>query len=137
MIASDGRIQTFGEGVPNPRSYGTFPLVFRKYVRGETRPDAPEDPGMKILSLPEAVRKMTSYPAQKMGLHDRGMIRESMRADIVIFDPETIAETCTYANPHQYPIGIPFVIVNGEVVIDEGTHTGTRPGMVLRATRER
>jgi N-acyl-D-amino-acid deacylase len=137
MIESDGRIQTFGEGIPNPRSYGSFPIVFRKYVRGETRSDAPEDQGMQILTLEEAVRKMTSFPAQKLGLKDRGLIREGMRADIVIFDPDTIADTCTYENPHQFPVGIPYVVVNGDIVVDDGNHTGVRPGMVLRSTRER
>ena len=135
MIESDGSIQTFGEGVPNPRSYGAFPIVFRKYVRGETRSEAPEDAGMKILSIEEAVRKMTSFPAQKLGMRDRGMIRESMVADLVVFDPETISDKCTYTNPHQYPIGIPYVIVSGEVVVDESKHTGAFPGKILRSTR--
>lgn len=135
MIESDGRIQTFGEGVPNPRSYGAFPLVFRKYVRGETRSEASEDVGMKILSLEEAVRKMTSFPAQKLGMKDRGMIRESMVADLVVFDPETISDTCTYTEPHQYPAGIPYVIVGGEVVVDQGRHTGRLTGQVLKSTR--
>ena len=135
MIESDGSIQTFGEGVPNPRTYGAFPIVFRKYVRGETRADAPEDPGMKVLTLEEAVRKMTSFPAQKLGMRDRGMIRESMVADLVVFDPETISEKCTYANPHQYPVGIPYVIVSGEVVVDGSKHTGSLPGKILKSTR--
>ena len=135
MIESDGSIQTFGEGVPNPRSYGAFPIVFRKYVRGETRSEAPEDAGMKILSIEEAVRKMTSFPAQKLGMRDRGMIRESMVADLVVFDPETISDKCTYNNPHQYPVGIPYVIVSGEVVVDESKHTGAFPGKILRSTR--
>jgi N-acyl-D-amino-acid deacylase len=135
MIESDGSIQTFGEGVPNPRSYGAFPIVFRKYVRGETRSEAPEDAGMKILSIEEAVRKMTSFPAQKLGMRDRGMIRESMVADLVVFDPETISDKCTYANPHQYPVGIPYVIVSGEVVVDESKHTGAFPGKILKSTR--
>ena len=137
MIESDGRIQTFGEGVPNPRSYGAFPIVFRKYVRGETRPEAPEDVGMKILSMEEAIRKMTSFPAQKMGMRDRGMIRESMVADLVVFDPRTIADKATYNKPHQYPVGIPYVIVSGEVVVDDGEHTGAMPGKVLKSTRSR
>ena len=137
MIESDGGIQTFGEGVPNPRSYGAFPLVFRKYVRGENRSEEPAEEGMKILSMEEAVRKMTSFPAQKLGLTDRGMIRELMCADLVIFDPETIADGTTYANPHQYPVGIPYVIVNGEVVVDNSLPTGAMPGKVLRSTRSR
>ena len=135
MIISDGSIQTYGEGLPNPRTYGAFPIVFRKYVRGETRPEAPEDKGMKVLRLEEAVRKMTSFPAQKLGLKDRGMIRESMCADLVIFNPNTISDKCTYANPHQYPVGIPYVIVNGVVVVDNSQHTGAMPGKVLKSTR--
>ena len=135
MIESDGSIQTFGEGVPNPRSYGAFPLVFRKYVRGETRSEAPEDEGMQVLSLEEAVRKMTSFPAQKLGMRDRGMIRESMIADLVIFDPETISDKCTYTDPHQYPVGIPYVIVGGEVVVDQSKHTGLLTGHILESTR--
>ena len=135
MIESDGRIQTFGEGVPNPRSYGAFPLVFRKYVRGEARSEAPEAAGMKLLSLEEAVRKMTSFPAQKLGMKDRGMIRESMVADLVVFDPETISDTCSYTEPHQYPEGIPYVIVGGEVVVDQGKRTGRLTGQILESTR--
>lgn len=135
MIASDGGVQVYGEGLPNPRSYGAFAIVFRKYVRGETRPEAPEDPGAKILTLEEAVRKMTSFPAQKMGMRDRGMIRESMVADLVIFNPETISEKCTYNDPHQYPVGIPYVIINGVVVVDDGRQTDAMPGKVLRSTR--
>ena len=83
---------------------------------------------MKILSIEEAVRKMTSFPAQKLGMRDRGMIRESMVADLVVFDPDTISDKCTYANPHQYPVGIPYVIVSGEVVVNESKHTGAFPG---------
>lgn len=135
MIESDGSIQTYGEGVPNPRSYGAFPLVFRKYVRGETRAEAPEDAGTKILTLEEAVRKMTSFPAQKLRMKDRGLIRESMVADLVIFDQETISDRATYGNPHQYPVGIPYVIVAGEVVVDQGRHTGRLPGQILESTR--
>ena len=92
---------------------------------------------MKILTLEEAIRKMTSFPAQKMGMRNRGMIRESMVADLVVFDPDTIADKATYTKPHQYPVGIPYVIVSGEVVVDEGKHTGGLPGKVLRSTRSR
>ena len=90
---------------------------------------------MKVLSMEEAVRKMTSFPAQKLGLKDRGMIRESMIADLVIFNPKTISEKCTYANPHQYPVGIPYVIVSGVVVVDDSKHTGAMPGKILKSTR--
>jgi N-acyl-D-aspartate/D-glutamate deacylase len=131
-IGSDGSIQTFGEGTPNPRSYTAFPLIFRKYVRGETRPEEPREVGEKILSLQDAVRKLSSCPAQILGLKDRGLLREGYWADIVIFDPQTISDMGTYANPHQYPIGIPYVIVNGQLVIENSEHTSALPGQVLR-----
>ena len=136
MIVSDGSALApygpLGEGKPNPRSYGTFPLVIRKYVRGETRKEEPTEVGVKLLSLQEAVRKITSFPAQKLGLKDRGMLREDMWADIVIFDPQTIEDQATYVNPHQYPKGIPYVLVNGQIVIENGEHTGILPGKILR-----
>jgi N-acyl-D-amino-acid deacylase len=131
-IGSDGSIRTFGEGTPNPRSYTSFPMIFRKYVRGETRPEEPREVGKKILSLQDAVRKLSSHPAQILGLRDRGLLREGFWADIVIFDPQTISDMGTYANPHQYPKGIPYVIVNGKLVIENSEHTGALPGQVLR-----
>jgi N-acyl-D-amino-acid deacylase len=130
--ASDGGIRAFGEGTPNPRSYTSFPLVFRKYVRGETRPEEPREVGKVILTLEEAVRKLTSLPAETLGLKDRGLIREGYWADITLFDPNTISDMGTYAEPHQYPKGIPYVIVNGTVVIENSEHTGALPGVVLR-----
>jgi len=134
-ICSDGSVTEFGKGTPHPRSYACFPLIFRKYVRGETRKDEPREVGRKILSLQEAVRKITSCPAQRLRLRDRGMLREKMRADIVIFDPKTIEDQATYKNPHQYPKGIPYVIVNGKIVIEKGEHTGSLPGMIIRGPR--
>jgi N-acyl-D-aspartate/D-glutamate deacylase len=134
-ICSDGAIVPFGEGVPNPRCYHAFPLVFRKYVRGETRKEEPREVGRKILSLQEAVRKITSCPAQQLRLRDRGLIRENMRADIVIFDADKIGDQATYKSPHQYPYGIPYVIVNGELVVANGKHTGALPGHVIRGPR--
>jgi N-acyl-D-amino-acid deacylase len=131
-IGSDGSIRNFGQGTPNPRSYTTFPLVFRKYVRGETRPEEPREVGKAILTLEEAVRKLTSLPAETLGLEDRGLIREGYWADLTVFDPNTISDMGTYAEPHQYPKGIPFVIVNGNVVIENSEHTGALPGVVLR-----
>jgi N-acyl-D-amino-acid deacylase len=131
--ASDGRIHAFGEGTPNPRSYTSFPMVFRKYVRGETRPEEPREVGKRILTLEEAVRKITSLPAETMRLKDRGLLREGYWADIALFDPNTITDMGTYAEPHQYPKGIPYVIVNGTVVIANAEHTGALPGVVLRA----
>jgi N-acyl-D-amino-acid deacylase len=135
-IVSDGEIQTFGEGTPHPRSYGCFPLVFRKYVRGETREEEPSEIGRKILPLQEAVRKITSCPAQRLRLKDRGLLREGFYADITIFDPRTISDQSTYVNPHEYPRGIPYVIVNGRIVVENSEHTGGLPGKVLRAPKE-
>jgi N-acyl-D-amino-acid deacylase len=124
-------------GRPHPRAYGTFPMVFRKYVRGETRAsgptqDLPEEPGYPLLSLEEAVHKMTGLPAQRLGLQDRGLLREGQWADLVVFDPETIADRATYLAPHQYPVGIEMVLVNGEIVIEQGEHSGALPGRALR-----
>jgi dihydroorotase/N-acyl-D-amino-acid deacylase len=107
-------------GKPHPRFYGTFPRVLGVYVREK-----------KVLTLPEAIRKMTSLSAQITGLTDRGLLRPGMGADIVIFDPDTVADKATFENPSQYPVGINYVIVNGAVVIDQGQHTGARPGRVL------
>jgi N-acyl-D-amino-acid deacylase len=136
MIVSDGAAYApygpLSEERPHPRSYGVFPLVFRKYVRGETREEETKEEGAKIVTLQEAVRKMTSFPAQKLGLRDRGSVRERMRADLVIFDPHTIADRATYQSPHQYPQGISHVLVNGHVVVEGGEHTGALPGRVLR-----
>lgn len=108
-------------GKPHPRAYGTFPRVLGKYVREE-----------KLLTLETAIRKMTSLPAGKIGLQSRGIIKEGFWADIVIFDPATIKDKATFDNPHQYPEGINYVIVNGQVVVDHGRLTDVRPGKVLR-----
>jgi N-acyl-D-amino-acid deacylase len=125
MIGSDGYALApygaLGGGKPHPRSYGTFPRFLGRYVRQE-----------RLLSLPEAIRKITSLPAQKLGLKDRGLIREGMCADLVVFDPRRIVDCATFEEPHKYPIGIEYVIVNGEIVIDKGEHTGKLPGKVLR-----
>ena len=107
-------------GKPHPRFYGTFPRVLGVYVREK-----------KVLTLPDAVRKMTSFPAQVTGLMDRGLLRPGMAADITIFAPKTVSDKATFQNPLQYPIGIPYVVVNGVVVIDQGQHTGAKPGRVL------
>jgi N-acyl-D-amino-acid deacylase len=119
-------------GKAHPRGYGTFPLVFRKYVRGETRVEMPQERGERLLSLEGAVRKMTSLPMQRLGIWDRGLIRKGMRADITIFDPKKISDRATYKNPEQYPIGIQYVLVNGKIVMEEGRLTGLRPGIVMR-----
>jgi N-acyl-D-amino-acid deacylase len=119
FIGSDGiELET---GKPHPRVYGTFPRVLGKYVREEN-----------VLSLEEAISKMTSQPATKLRLKDRGLIAEGMFADITIFDPETIRDKATYQDPHQFPEGIHHVLVNGEFAVHNGRQTGNRPGNVLR-----
>ncbi len=107
-------------GLPHPRSYGNFPRVLAEYVRQR-----------HVLTLPEAIRKMTSWPATRMRLSDRGVIREGMWADVTVFDFDKIQDRSTYQNPNVYPDGIDWVLVNGQVVIDHGRHTGARPGKVL------
>ena len=107
-------------GKPHPRFYGTFPRVLAVYVREK-----------KVLTLPDAIRKMTSFPAQISGLMNRGLLRPGLAADITVFDPKMVADKATFQNPLLYPFGIPYVIVNGVVVIDQGRHTGEKPGCVL------
>ena len=121
MHASDGATIEYGKAKPHPRSYGTYPRVLGRYVREE-----------KVVSLEEAIRKMTTLPAQRLNLQDRGALKEGMWADIVLFDPETVIDRATWTNPHQYPDGIPYVFVNGELVIMHGKWAGTHPGKVLR-----
>ena len=118
MIASDAIL--FGE-YPNPRTYGCFPIVLAEFVRAEQH-----------LRLPEAIRKMTSFPAQRLGLPDRGLLRDGFKADLVAFNPNTVKTHATRANPKQYPIGIEYVIVNGQLVIEQGENTGALPGRGLR-----
>ncbi len=113
--------QTHAPGVPHPRNYGTVPRVLGHYVRDEG-----------VLDLEDAVRKMTSLPAQILGLADRGQLRAGFVADVALFDPDGIAETNSFESPKSYPVGIPYVIVNGTLVIDGGEHTGARPGRALR-----
>ncbi len=124
MLGSDGSsLAPYGplsEGKPHPRNYGTFPRFLGYYVRER-----------KILSLSEAIKKATSTPAAKLGLQDRGSLKEGNFADIVIFDPVTIADKATFIDPHQYPVGIDYVIVNGKIVIDHDNHTGELPGKIL------
>lgn len=124
MIGSDAAARApegpTGEGKPHPRGYGTFPRVLGKYVREE-----------RVLSLPEAVFKMTGLPADRLGLSDRGRLAEGMKADVVLFDPSTVRDRATYTNPHQYPAGIVYVWVNGDLVVGPEGHTGSLPGRVL------
>lgn len=120
--ASDGSaINLDAPGVPHPRNYGTVPRVLGHYVRDEG-----------VLELEDAVRKMTSLPAQILGIADRGQVRAGFVADVTLFDPDGIAETNSFENPKSYPVGIPYVVVNGTLVIDGGEHTGARPGRALR-----
>ena len=121
MIASDAIL--LGE-FPSPRTYGCFPVVLAEFVRAEQH-----------LRLPEAIRKMTSFPAQRLGLPDRGLLRDGFKADIVVFDANEVKAPATKADPKQYPSGIDYVIVNGEVVIDQGENTGALPGRALRRGR--
>ena len=110
-----------GEEHPHPRAYGTFPRVLRKYVREE-----------KLLTLPDAIRKMSALPAQRMRLTDRGVLKQGMWADVVVFDPDTIRDLATFEDPNQLSQGMEYVLVNGVPVIDQGKMTGKLPGKVLR-----
>jgi len=120
MPAADGGVSN-GKGIPHPRTYGTNARVLGRYVRE-----------LKVISLEEAIRRMTSLPAQKFNLSDRGLLMEGMAADIVLFDENTVADAATFQSPHQYSLGIPYVIVNGKLVIDNGKHTGVKSGQSLR-----
>jgi N-acyl-D-amino-acid deacylase len=115
--ATDGPLS---EGVPHPREYGTYPRILGRYVRE-----------YKLLTLEEAIWKMTGFPAQKLGWTDRGQVRAGCAADLVIFDPQTVLDRATFAEPHQYPAGIIHVLVNGKLVVHEERHTGARPGQTL------
>lgn len=117
MVCTDGLVL----GRPHPRAYGSFPRVLGRYVR---------DKG--VLGLEEAVRKMTSLPAQRFGLMDRGLLRPGLAADITIFDPRYIRDKATFEDPRRFPDGIEYVIVNGEITVEEGSYRGTRAGKVLR-----
>jgi dihydroorotase/N-acyl-D-amino-acid deacylase len=110
-----------GEEHPHPRAYGTFPRILRKYVREE-----------HLLTLPDAIRKFSALPAQKMGFTDRGVLKEGMWADVVVFDPETIHDVATFDKPNQLSVGMDYVLVNGVPVISEGQMTGKKSGKVLR-----
>lgn len=121
MVASDAGIIQFGSGVPHPRGYGNNARVLGEYVRRKN-----------VLRLEEAVRKMTSFPAQRYQFTDRGLIRPGMWADIVVFDEATVTDRATFQKPHSYAEGFAYVLVNGVTVIDHGMHTGARPGQILK-----
>jgi N-acyl-D-amino-acid deacylase len=110
-------------GLPHPRAYANFPRVIAEYVKKR-----------HVLTLEDAIRKMTSWPAARMRLYDRGAIREGLKADVTIFNEEGLEDVATYENPTAYPTGIDYVLVNGKLVIEQGHHTGAKPGSVLRGS---
>ena len=122
MAGSDGLL--IGRR-PHPRAWGTFSIYLARYVRE-----------LGVLTLPECIRKMTSLPARRLGLHDRGILKPGMMADLVVFDPDRVQDTATYEDPKSYPEGIPYVIVNGRIVKDDGRQTDALPGRALRRVRE-
>jgi dihydroorotase/N-acyl-D-amino-acid deacylase len=119
-IASDGPLTVFNVGAPHPRTYGTFARVLGRYVRERN-----------IISLEEAIRKMTSLPASILSIQNRGLIKEDYYADITIFDADNIIDKATFENPHNYATGVDTVLVNGTIVIKNGIHNGNRPGRIL------
>lgn len=120
MIASDGEVTVLGRGHPHPRSYGTFVRVLGWYVREQ-----------KLLRLETAVQKMSAFPAQRLGLTDRGLVRVGMKADLAVFDAATVRDAATFEHPHRYAEGVQVVIVNGQVAFENGQMTAARPGRVL------
>jgi N-acyl-D-amino-acid deacylase len=120
MFASDASIRVWQQGSPHPRGYGTNARVLGKYVREE-----------RLLSLEEAIRRMTSLPAQKFRLKNRGLLKEGYAADIVIFDEKEVTDLSTFENPHQYSTGFKYVLVNGAITLEAGKHNGSRNGAVL------
>lgn len=121
-FASDSGVLAEGEGVPHPRGYGNNARVLGEYVRVR-----------KVIPIEEAIRKMTSLPARHFRFADRGVLREGMAADVVVLDPVRVSDAATFEKPHAYATGIPYVVVNGVVVVKNGEHTGARPGVVLRS----
>ena len=121
MVGADAGVPVPGKGMPHPRAYGTNARVLAKYVRDE-----------KLVSLEEMIRRMTSLAAQKFQLKDRGLLKEGMAADIVIFDLNEVTDRATFEQPHQYAAGFHYVLVNGQVTIDNGSHTGVKNGTTLK-----
>jgi len=121
MIGADGGVVVYGRGMPHPRAYGTNARTLAKYVRDE-----------KLVSLEEMIRRMTSLAAQKFQLKDRGLIKEGMAADIVVFDLNEVTDKATFEQPHQFSAGFHYVLVNGQLVIEDGKQTGARSGMTLK-----
>ncbi|UKJ06919.1 N-acyl-D-amino-acid deacylase family protein [Solitalea lacus] len=120
IVASDGSIREFGKGMPHPRSYGTNARVLGKYVREK-----------ELIKLEDAIKRMTSAPAQRFNLKNKGLIRPGMDADIVVFDDKNIDDLSTYDSPHAYSTGVEYVLVNGNITLKEGKHTGVRNGQIL------
>jgi N-acyl-D-aspartate/D-glutamate deacylase len=125
MVCSDGGAVAIDgparRGHPHPRGLGSFPRVLGRYVRER-----------RVLTLEQAVHKMSGFPASRLRLADRGRVAEGFAADLVVFDPATVADRATYEDPFQYPVGIPAVVVNGEVVLRDGERTPARPGRFVR-----
>jgi N-acyl-D-amino-acid deacylase len=124
IVCSDGGAVSRADGAPHPRNYGTFPRVLGRYCRE-----------LQLVPLELAIHKMTAAPAERLRLTDRGRIAPGLAADIVVFDPATVADRATFEDPHQFPVGIPHVLVNGTFVIRDGEHTGARPGRAARPAR--
>ncbi|MFL5769693.1 MAG: amidohydrolase family protein, partial [Chloroflexota bacterium] len=122
MVGTDS---TFLGAKPSPRTFGSYPRILGQFVRDE-----------QILGLEDAIRRMTSAPAARLGLHDRGTIRDGAIADLVVFDPATVRSDATVDEPRRDPIGIELVIVGGVAVVDGGRHTGATPGQALRRGRD-
>ncbi|MBI4377516.1 MAG: amidohydrolase family protein, partial [Nitrospinae bacterium] len=125
MIGSDSGARSvngiLGAGLPHPRTFGTFPRIIGRYCRDE-----------KLFELNDAIYKMTLFPCKRVGIKDRGLIRDGYFADLVIFDPDIVSDTATFESPKNYPIGIRYVIVNGVITVQDGEHTGAKAGRVLR-----
>ena len=126
MIGRDGGVQRSGPTKPHPRSYGAAARVLGRYVREE-----------KLITLEQAVRKLAALPAIRFGFKERGRLQEGFWADVVVFNPATVADAATFEEPHQYSRGIPYVLVNGALVVDNASHTNARPGRLLRHSTER
>ena len=120
-VASDGGVREFGIGMPHPRSYGTNARVLAEFVRQR-----------KLLALEDAIRRMTSLPARTFNFKDRGMVREGMAADLLLFDPAKVQDMATYQEPHQYTVGFDYILVNGVIMGEDGKLTDRRGGRVLR-----
>ncbi|HEY3072044.1 MAG TPA: amidohydrolase family protein, partial [Candidatus Limnocylindrales bacterium] len=121
MVGTDS---TFLGAKPSPRTYGSYPRILGQFVREEA-----------LLSLEEAIRRMTSAPADRLGLRERGRLADGLAADVVVFDPARVRANATYEEPRRFPTGIEWVIVNGSIVVEQGRHTGATPGRSLRHGR--